>query len=57
MEKKEQLTSVKLDSELFDLFKVACIKNKFSFKKLAERAIDLYLKDEDFKKQIHSHKL
>jgi hypothetical protein len=54
-EKNQQLTSVKLDKELFEQFKIECIKRKFSFQKLSERAIHLYLTNDDFKKQIHNH--
>ena len=54
-EKKQVLTSVKIDNELFENFKIECIKRKFSFQKLSERAIHLYLTDEDFKKKIHNH--
>ena len=49
------LTSVKVQSELFDEFKVACVRHKFSFQKLADRCVHLYLTDEDFRKTIHSH--
>ena len=49
------LTSVKIKSDLFDEFKIECVKRKFSFQKLADRAIHLYLTDEDFRKQITSH--
>jgi hypothetical protein len=54
-EKNQQLTSVKLDKDLFEQFRVECIKRKFSFQKLSERAIHLYLTDDDFKKKIHNH--
>jgi len=54
-EKKQVLTSVKIDNELFENFKIECIKRKFSFQKLSERAIHLYLTDEDFRKKIHNH--
>ena len=49
------LTSVKIQSGLFDEFKVACVRHKFSFQKLADRAIHMYLTDEDFKKKVHNH--
>jgi hypothetical protein len=49
------LTSVKIQSDLFETFKIECVKRKFSFQKLADRAIHLYLTDESFRKQIHSH--
>jgi len=54
-DKNQQLTSVKLDKDLFEQFKVECIKRKFSFQKLSERAVHLYLTDENFRKQIHNH--
>jgi hypothetical protein len=50
--KEMTLTSVKVKSELFQEFRVECVKRKFSFQKLADRAIYLYLTDEDFRKQI-----
>ena len=46
------LTSVKIKSDLFENFKIECVKRKFSFQKLADRALFLYLTDEDFRKQI-----
>jgi hypothetical protein len=50
--KEMTLTSVKIQSDLFENFKIECVKRKFSFQKLADRAIYLYLTDEDFRKQI-----
>jgi hypothetical protein len=49
------LTSVKIKSDLFEEFKVECVRRKFSFQKLADRAIHLFLTDEDFRKQITNH--
>lgn len=49
---KQKLTSVKIDEELFTEFKFVCVKEKFSFQKLASRAIFLYLTNKDFKKVI-----
>jgi len=49
---KMTLTSVKVKSDLFEDFKIECVKRKFSFQKLADRALFLYLTDEDFRKQI-----
>jgi hypothetical protein len=49
------LTSVKIKSDLFETFKIECVKRKFSFQKLADRAIHLYLTDDDFRKQINNH--
>ena len=50
--KDKTLTSVKIQSDLFQDFKIECVKRKFSFQKLADRAIYLYLTDEDFRKTI-----
>ena len=52
--KEMTLTSVKVRSKLFENFKIECGKRKFSFQKLADRAIFLYLTDEDFRKQINN---
>jgi len=49
------LTSVKIKSDLFNEFKIECVKRKFSFQKLADRAIHLYLTDDDFRKSITNH--
>ena len=46
------LTSVKVKSDLFENFKIECVKRKFSFQKLADRAVFLYLTNEGFRKQI-----
>ena len=53
--KNQQLTSVKINKDLFEQFRVECIKRKFSFQKISERAVHMYLSDEDFRKRIHSH--
>ncbi len=49
------LTSVKVKSDLFENFKIECVKRKFSFQKLADRAIHLYLTDDEFRKTINNH--
>ena len=54
-QKDMTLTSVKIKSDLFETFKIECVKRKFSFQKLADRAIHLYLTDDDFRKQISNH--
>ena len=46
------LTSVKVKSDLFENFKIECVRRKFSFQKLADRSLYLYLTDEDFRKKI-----
>jgi|TARA_B100000497_G_scaffold77963_1_gene87089 hypothetical protein len=52
--KEMTLTSVKVKSNLFENFKIECVKRKFSFQKLADRSIYLYLTDEDFRKKINN---
>jgi len=54
-EKNQKLTSVKVDEDLFDAFKIECVKRKFSLQKLAERAMHLYMVDEEFRRTIHNH--
>ena len=50
-----QLTSVKVDKDLFDVFKIECVKRKFTLNKLVNRTIDLYLTDPEFRKQLTNH--
>jgi|TARA_R110000796_G_scaffold86975_1_gene187984 hypothetical protein len=52
---EKTLTSVKVKSDLFENFKIECVKRKFSFQKLADRTIYLYLTNEDFRKQVSNH--
>jgi hypothetical protein len=51
---KMVLTSVKLPDSLFEEFKVSCVRYKFSIQKLTERAMYLYMTDEEFRKQMHN---
>ena len=53
MIKDEKLTSVKITQPHFDKFKMACLQDNFSFKKLADRAIFLYITNKEFKTLIH----
>ena len=45
-----KLTSVKIVDHLFEDFKVSSIRHKFNLQKLANRAVHLYLVDEEFRK-------
>ena len=49
-----QLTSVKVHRDLFEEFKIECVKTKFSLQKLADRALYLYLTSDEFRSQIHN---
>ena len=51
-QKEMTLTSVKVKADLFENFKIECVRRKFSFQKLADRSIFLYLTDEEFRKKI-----
>jgi hypothetical protein len=56
MNKKDMtLTSVKVQTDLFEDFKLECVKQKFSLQKLVDRTIHLYLTDTDFRKSVHNH--
>jgi len=50
----KKLTSVKVEEELFQEFKEECIRYKFSLQKLVDRAIFLYLTEEDIKQKLHN---
>ena len=50
-----KLTSVKIVDHLFEDFKVSSIRHKFNLQKLTNRALHLYLTNENFRKQIHNH--
>ena len=41
MANNQQLTSVKVDKEIFEAFKIECVKTKFSLQKLADRGMHL----------------
>ena len=55
--KDKKLTSVRLDPKLYDEFKFQCLKDNFSFQKLASRAIYLYLNDKEFKNKLQKQLL
>jgi predicted transcriptional regulator len=50
----QTLTSIKLDSDLYDEFKILSIRTKMTFQKVAERAMYLYVTNEDFRSEIHN---
>jgi len=55
--KDKKLTSVRLDPKLYEEFKYQCLKDDFSFQKLASRAIFLYLNDKDFRNKLQKQLL
>ena len=52
---QQVLTSVKVNSVIWEEFRISCVRYKFSLQKLADRAMHLYLTDPEFRKQIHNH--
>ena len=50
-----KLTSVKIVDHLFEDFKISSIRHKFNLQKLTNRALHLYLTNEEFRKQIQNH--
>ena len=56
MSTEKKLTSVKIDEDLWDDFRISAIRHKFSFQKLAERSIYLYLHNDEFKRLVHNTK-
>ncbi len=50
-----QLTSVKVDPKLFSEFKVQCVQTKFTLQKLTDRALHLYVTNDQFRNQIHGY--
>jgi len=54
-ESQQVLTSVKVNSTIWEEFRISCVRYKFSLQKLADRAMHLYLTDPEFRKQIHNH--
>lgn len=54
MPRKLIRTSVQIPEDLFDLFKIECVRDKFSIQKLMERSMYLYLTDDEWRKNIHN---
>ena len=50
----KKLTSVKVEEELLQEFTEQCVRDKFSLQKLVDRAIFLYLTEEEFKQKLHT---
>jgi len=48
------LTSVNVNKENHREFKMLCIKHGITFQKLVNEAVDMYLKDKEFRKIINN---
>lgn len=49
-----KLTSVKVDTDIFEEFKVDCLRDKFTLQKLVNASLFLYLNDEEFRNTIRN---
>jgi len=54
--KDKSLTTLKLEPQMFDDFKVLCVRTKFNLSKLVDRAMHYYNNDESFRKLMHNYK-
>lgn len=54
--KQMVLTSVKVDQDKFNDFKVECVRDKFTLTQLVNKCMDLYLNDEAFRRAILNYK-
>jgi hypothetical protein len=50
-----KLTSVIVIDDIYDRFKIKSVDARINFQKLVNRALDLYINKEDFRKQIDNH--
>jgi hypothetical protein len=57
MKKKETATSVKIESDMWEEFKLESFKKKFSLHKLVNKAIHLYLNDPEFQNMITNYNI
>ena len=50
-----KLTSVKLIKGLYDEFKLKTVNSEMTLQKVANRALLMYLKEEDFRNQVETN--
>tara|TARA_Y100001963_G_scaffold148491_1_gene226459 strand:- start:1372 stop:1566 length:195 start_codon:yes stop_codon:yes gene_type:complete len=50
-----KLTSVKILKILYERFKVSTVNSDMTLQKLTNRAIDLYLENDEFKDKVEIH--
>ena len=50
-----KLTSVKVDKDIFEEFKVECLRDKFTLQKLVNASLILYLNDQEFRDTIKNN--
>ena len=52
--KNNSITTVKVDKQLYESFKIKNVKNKFYLQDLVNRCMYLYLNDDTFRSQIYN---
>jgi len=52
--KGDVLTTVRLQDKLFEDFKTEAVRNKITMRNLLERAMFLYMKEEEFRRKINN---
>ena len=57
MKKETKLTTVHVIEDIYKKFKVEVIDGPINLQKLVNRSMDLYVKDENFRTNINSHKI
>lgn len=55
MELNTKLTSVNIIDSLYKKFKIKSIDESINLQKIVNRSLDLYIKDEEFRKKINRH--
>ena len=50
-----KLTSVKILQDLYKKFKIDALSDEFTLQKLVNRSMDLYVLDQQFKKEIQAY--
>ena len=56
LKKERVLTSVRVDKEKFEDFKVECLRDKYTMTELLDTCLEMYLVDDRFKKLVLSLK-
>lgn len=52
--KNNSITTVKVDKQLYETFKITNVKTKFYLQDLVNRCMYLYLNDDQFRSQIYN---
>jgi len=54
MKQNTTLTTVRLPDDLFEAFRIECVRNKFSITKLTERSMFMYVTNDAFRQLLHN---